>query len=197
MLFRSPRVGGGLILAFIISLGPWFITEAQNPSQLAGASHGNHSAPTVGRDETLASVPVKPSGVSPTLERYFDPLQGASSNDLVRRVLASNGEQVAARIEIERARARLRQAGLRPNPTLDFEQATGSYTNSSGEGETSIGVALPIELGGKRRRRIELAQAEVEAVEADVADRERRLVGEVRSIYVEALALAEIGRAHV
>jgi cobalt-zinc-cadmium efflux system outer membrane protein len=125
---------------------------------------------------------------SATLSRYFDPLQGVASNDLVRRALGSNGELAAASIEIERARARLRQAGLRPNPTLEFEQATGSYTGSSGEGETSIGVALPIELGGQRRRRIELAQAEVEAAEADVADRQRRLASEVRSIYVEALA---------
>jgi outer membrane protein, heavy metal efflux system len=108
------------------------------------------------------------------LERYFDPLQGTSSSDLVRRALASNGELATVRIEIERARGRLRQAGLRPNPT--------------GESETSIGVVLPLELGGKRRRRIELAQAELVAVEADIADRERRLAAEVRSIYVEALA---------
>jgi len=125
---------------------------------------------------------------SPALLPYFDPLQGTSSSDLVRRASASNGELAAARIEIERARARLRQAGLRPNPTLDFEQTTGKYTSSRGESETSIGVALPLELGGKRRRRIELAQAKVEAVEADIADRERRLAAEVRSIYVDALA---------
>ena len=125
---------------------------------------------------------------SPALLPYFDPLQGTSSSDLVRRASASNGELAAARIEIERARARLRQAGLRPNPTLDFEQTTGKYTSSRGESETSIGVALPLELGGKRRRRIELAQAKVEAVEADITDRERRLAAEVRSIYVDALA---------
>ncbi|HKZ78907.1 MAG TPA: TolC family protein [Pyrinomonadaceae bacterium] len=125
---------------------------------------------------------------SPALLPYFDPLQGTSSSDLVRRASASNGELAAARIEIERARARLRQAGLRPNPTLDFEQTTGKYTSSRGESETSIGVALPLELGGKRRRRIELAQAKVEAVEADIADRERRLAAGVRSIYVDALA---------
>jgi cobalt-zinc-cadmium efflux system outer membrane protein len=128
------------------------------------------------------------TGFSSTVAHYFDPLQGSGSIDLVRRALASNGELAAARLEIERARARLRQAGLLPNPTLDFEQTTGSYTGSSGDGETSIGVGFPIELGGKRKRRIELAAAELEAVEAEVADRERRLAAEVRSVYVEALA---------
>jgi cobalt-zinc-cadmium efflux system outer membrane protein len=119
---------------------------------------------------------------------YADPVQGSSSIDLVRRALASNGELLAARLEIERARARLRQAGLRPNPTLDFEQSTGRFSGSTGEGETSIGVAVPIELGGKRGRRIDLARAELEAAEAEVADRERRLTLEVRTSYAEALA---------
>jgi outer membrane protein, heavy metal efflux system len=182
----TPRVAGGLFLAFV-SLGSWSTARAQDPSQTDGVLTAK-SGTIVGSDETPASVAIKPSAASPTLGRYFDPLQGASSNDLVRRALASNGELAAARIEIERARARLRQAGLRPNPTLDFEQSTGSYTGSMGEGETSIGIALPLELGGKRRRRIELAQAELAAVEADITDRERRLAAEVRSIYVEALA---------
>jgi cobalt-zinc-cadmium efflux system outer membrane protein len=176
----------GLLLVLIIALGPWSIIQAQNPTQLAVVPVGNSSVTTVSRSEVSASS--NPNLIGPTLERYFDPLQGTSSSDLVQKALASNGELAAVRIEIARARARLRQAGLRPNPTLDFEQKSGRYVGSTGESETSIGVALPVELGGKRRRRIELAQAELEAVEAEVADRERRLAAEVRSTYVEALA---------
>lgn len=125
---------------------------------------------------------------------YFDPVQGTSSNELVRRALASNGELAAARLEIERARGRLRQAGLRPNPVLDFEQTTGRFTDAPGESETSVGLAVPLELGGKRRKRIELAQAEFEAAEAEVADRERRFTNEVLALYSEALAaIRELG----
>ncbi|HEX7318529.1 MAG TPA: TolC family protein [Pyrinomonadaceae bacterium] len=124
---------------------------------------------------------------------YYDPVQGASSSDLVRRASQSNREIAAARLDINRARARLTQAGLRPNPTLDFEQTTGRLTGSAGESETSVGVAVPLELGGQRRRRVELARAELEAVEAEVADRERRLAVEVRALYAEALsALREL-----
>ena len=140
------------------------------------------------RDIKMGSPTSINTGPSPILSRYFDPAQGASSDDLIRRALAANGELAAARIEIERVRARVRQAGLRPNPTVDLEQTSGRFTTSPGERETSIGVAVPIEIGGKRRRRIELAQAELEAVEAEVADRERRLAGEVRANYAEALA---------
>src|SRR5262245_50323807 len=61
------------------------------------------------------------------IRSYFDPVQGVSANETVRRALATNGELAAARLEIEQARARLRQAGLRPNPTIDVEQTTGRF----------------------------------------------------------------------
>ncbi len=122
------------------------------------------------------------------IHSYFDPFQGVSANEIVRRALSTNGELAAARMEIERARARLRGAGLRPNPSIEVEQSTGRFSGSAGESEVSVGLAVPIELGGKRRRRIELARAELEATEAEVADRERRLTNEVRALYAEALA---------
>lgn len=123
-----------------------------------------------------------------TLPLYFDPRQGASAADLVRRALSSNGELIAARLEVERVRARLRQAGLRSNPTLDFEQTTGRLTGSNGESETSVGVSVPLEVGGQRRRRVELARVELEAAEAEVAVGDLRLAAEVLGLYVEALA---------
>ncbi len=134
------------------------------------------------------------AGPNPSITSlYFDPLQGNSSEDLVLRALQSNGELAAARLEVERARARLRQAGFRPNPTVEIEQSTGRLAGSPGESATSVGVTLPLELGGQRRRRVELARAELEASESEVADRERRLAGEVLALYAEALsALREL-----
>ena len=116
------------------------------------------------------------------------PSQGISSDELIRRALASNAELAAARLDIERARARLRQSKLRSNPTVEFEQTTGELTGSEGERETSIGFSLPLEINGERQKRIDLARAELEAAEAEVADRERRFVAEVRAAYAEALA---------
>jgi len=130
------------------------------------------------------SIPPLASVVS----RYFDPLQGASSSELVNRALTSNAELSATRLDIDRGRARLRQAGLRPNPTVDFEQTSGRLVGSPGDHAISIGFALPLEVGGRRGRRIELAQAELEAAEAEVADHERRLTNEVLASYAEALS---------
>jgi outer membrane protein TolC len=130
-----------------------------------------------------------PTGeMSEIVSRYYHPAEGASSDELVRRALASNADLAAARLDVERARARLRQAGLRANPTVDFEHATGDLTGSTGERETSVGFSLPLELNGQRKRRIDLAKAELEASEAEIADRERRLAAEVRAAYAEGLA---------
>lgn len=117
----------------------------------------------------------------------LEPVQGVSAGELVKKALTANAELIAARLEIDRARARLQQAGLRPNPTLDFEQQRG-VLNSPGERLTTVGVSVPLELGGKRARRLDLAQAELEVAQAEVAERERRLAAEVRVAYVEALA---------
>ena len=119
---------------------------------------------------------------------FIDALgQELSASDLVREALTSNAELAAARLNIERARARVRQASLRPNPTLEVEQLNGLY-NSPDDRATLAGISVPIELGGKRGRRIDLARAELEAAEVDVADRERRLAREVLMTYTEVLA---------
>ncbi|HEY7543324.1 MAG TPA: TolC family protein [Blastocatellia bacterium] len=140
----------------------------------------NASAPT-----THPASVFPPSAAS----RYKDSLEGATCEDLIRRALSSNGELAAARLDIERARARLRQSQLRPNPTIEFEQTTGNLTGSKGERETSIGFSLPLEISGQRKSRIDLARAELEAIEAEIADRERRLAFEVRAAFAEAIAL--------
>lgn len=193
-LWRQRRAGSGVLVALSIALYLCPISAAQS---LPASTVVEVVKPESG-SSTLAvsdgeNTPVA-NAANAWLAPYFDPAQGTSSNDLVRRALASNGELAAVRIDIERARARLRQAGLRPNPTLDFEQTTGRFTASPGESEISVGLAVPLELGGKRRRRIELAQAEFQAAEAEVADRERRLTNEVFALYVEALAsIRELG----
>src|SRR5262245_46316085 len=111
-----------------------------------------------------------------------------SPTDLIRRAFQGNRDLAAARRDLERGRARLRQAGLRPNPTLDADYGTGWLTGSPDEREASVGVALPIEIGGRRQRRIDVASADLAVIEADVANRERELMREVLTAYVEAVA---------
>jgi len=117
---------------------------------------------------------------------YFDLVSGVSSVDLVRRALRSNRELAAAQLLITRARARLVQARLFPNPSLDLQQARG--TGESTDSDISLGIAMPIELGGKRSSRIAITEAELRAAEAEFNDRRRRSIADVMNAYIDALA---------
>jgi outer membrane protein, heavy metal efflux system len=129
--------------------------------------------------------PAKPDAV---ISSYFNLQQGLSSEELIGRARRANAELAAVRLDLERGRARLTQARVRPNPAIDFEQTTGQFSGSKGERETSFGFSLPIETGGKRQRRIDLAQLEIAVAEAALAERERQLIQEIRTAYMQALA---------
>jgi cobalt-zinc-cadmium efflux system outer membrane protein len=119
---------------------------------------------------------------------YFDGQNGVSANALARVAWEQNGELQAARLEAEKARARLKQAGLRPNPVLQVERTTGRFVGNSVDSGFSVGVNMPLERGQKRLARITLAEAELRFVEAEILEKERRLAAEVLQVYASALA---------
>ena len=121
------------------------------------------------------------------LSKYIDPQDGISINELVERALKSNQDLEASRMEIEKARARLDQARLRPNPTLEFEHSSGAIIGSPGGGQFTVGASIPIEIYDRRGARINVAQIEIEASEAEVRNRERILAGSILEAYAEAL----------
>ena len=120
-----------------------------------------------------------------SLVRYLDPVNGLTADQAVAYALAHNGELLAARSEIDAARAMVRQAALRSNPSVEFErkEQLGGSDNTS-----MISGMLPLELGGRRRARILLAQKELEVKEQLLADRERLLAADVRARFGIALA---------
>ncbi len=137
--------------------------------------------------EIIESGATKPILVS-VLPKYYNQQDGVSINELIERALITNQDLAAARLEIEKARARLDQAGLRPNPTLEFEQSSGAVLGSPGGGQFTVGASLPIEIYGRREARINVAQISIEASEAEVRNRERILAANILNYYVEALA---------
>lgn len=82
-------------------------------------------------------------------------------------------------LEVRAAEARQLQASLRPNPTLEIEvEDFGGSGSMSGfdAAETSLLIRQPLELGGKREKRMQTA-----AVERALADVDYGIVrGEVR-----------------
>jgi outer membrane protein, heavy metal efflux system len=147
---------------------------------LAGIAHAQSVsvAPEVDR------APVSAKEVS-THSRMVDTANGMSADDLVRYAYEHNGELAAARATIAEARGRWRQAGLKPNPMLE---TSGTQAATSSDNNLMVGVELPLELGGRRRARVTVAEREIEMREAEVRDFERRLAAEVRTKYADAVA---------
>src|SRR5947209_2175536 len=121
----------------------------------------------------------------PGLALYVDQAGGMTADEVVAYALEHNGELIAARKELAAARALVKQASLRANPTLDVG---GSKQVNGGDNSVMVSGSLPLELGGRRSTRILVAEREVEMREAAFADRERALAAEVRAKFGEALA---------
>lgn len=124
---------------------------------------------------------------------------GGSANsleELVRTALARNPDLLAARQRLAEAQGLLRQAGLRPNPSLDVSVANGDVLNSRGERQFELGYSHVFETGGKRNLQVDAARLRAEVVRLEIADRERLLRADVKARYVEALAaMRNLGNA--
>src|SRR5262245_491099 len=72
-------------------------------------------------------------------------------DQVVERAMAENPELRALRAEVDAARGRLLQAGLRPNPMLDL----GGQANASGpDNNVTVGRSLPLDLHWRQAGRI-------------------------------------------
>ena len=88
-------------------------------------------------------------------------------------------------------------AGLRPNPTANFlaEQVAGA--SSASQTQYTINIGQPIELGGKRQRRIDSATAQTKVTAHELADLRRQIDFQVKKTFTDilvakdALALSE------
>src|SRR5882672_4327207 len=105
-------------------------------------------------------------------------------DELVARALTDNPDLMAARIEVEAAAARVQQAGLRPNPTLEL----GGQKAISPDNNLNVGLSSDLDLNGRKAGRVGVAERELDARRRQVADRERRLRADVRMKAGEVLA---------
>ncbi len=119
---------------------------------------------------------------------YYSQRDGMMLAEVVKRAFETNGDIKIARLDVDKARARLTQAGLRPNPTLEVEQTSGRLAGSPGDSEFKTGISVPLEVYGQRSRRIDLANADITLKEAEVTARQRILASQIFVTYAEALA---------
>lgn len=105
------------------------------------------------------------------------------------QALKRNPDLIASGFALNAAQARGVQAGLRPNPelTLEFENFAGSKASADAL-ETTLAMSQVIELGGKRRLRVAVAEADRELVAAEQRAHQLDLLAEVTRRFVEVAA---------
>ncbi|MCW5981419.1 MAG: TolC family protein [Bryobacteraceae bacterium] len=119
----------------------------------------------------------------------------------VKEALERNLGLLAERYNISIAEAGLIAARLRPNPVLSTESThldvlgTGyDAINGAGPAEFSVRTDFVLERGGKRQRRIEVAQSGIQLAQLQLLDSVRRLIVDVQSAFVN-LQLAKANLA--
>ena len=150
----------------------------------AGATIASANAQDALSAATTASPQLKPRSAD-----YISD-SGLAAEDLTRKMLANNLELQAARQRLLQAEARLQQAELRPNPSLEFQEKNDRIISNHGSRERELTFKQPLGLFGKRSRRIEVAQVEIERIRYEVADLERQRRAELGTLLGQALAEA-------
>ena len=112
-------------------------------------------------------------------------------DDAVGAALASNLDLRAARFEVEKARGRLIQAGLWPNPEMEFGGRTDRLGNREGERTLSVGFVQAFPIAGRLRFAKEVSRVDVAQAMVEIRNRERLLIGEVQRDFLSALLLRQ------
>ena len=118
----------------------------------------------------------------------------AAPYTLEQAVAAAGGSAPAvqaAQAGVEAAQAGRRVASLRPNPTIQTQveniAGSGAYSGFR-SAESTVSVAIPIELGGKRSARIAVADAQTDRALLVSAITKADIRLQVTQLYVEAVA---------
>ncbi len=102
-------------------------------------------------------------------------------------VTKQNLDLQAARFGVPIARAQIDVASIFPDPILTGGIAQVDVSGQAAPLMSTLGVTLPLELGGKRSGRIAVAKAELSVAEAELLDAVRKLRSEAAGAYVTAL----------
>jgi cobalt-zinc-cadmium efflux system outer membrane protein len=117
--------------------------------------------------------------------------------DAVREAIDKNLGLLAERYNVTIAEARILTARLRPNPVLTLDSDYIDFLhrfnreNQAGPTELSARTDFVLERGGKRERRIEVADNARAVAQLQLLNTTRTLVLDVESAFVEVLAAKE------
>jgi cobalt-zinc-cadmium efflux system outer membrane protein len=127
-------------------------------------------------------------------ELKSDPEVPLRLQQALAQALQHNPELAAYSEEIRAREAEALQAGFRPNPLLSFEAenvfGSGDFSGTDAA-ETTVSLSQAIELGNKRSRRRELAEAETTLAQSDYAVAKADIFAKTADSFIAVLAAQE------
>ena len=119
------------------------------------------------------------------------PLRALTLDQAVERALASNLDLRAAYYNLEIGRGKLIQAGLWPNPELEFAGNTQRPFSNEKERAYSSGFAQAFPISGRLAKAKRVARVDIAQALMEIRNRERLLVGDVQKDFLTALILRQ------
>lgn len=176
----SGRVGVSASRAPINALNPPSVPIVQ-PTRFMRQS------PAAANPVTFGSIDMPPKP-----EAMVGPQDGLTLDQAIEMVVQNNLGLIALKYEVPMADADVITAGLRANPVFYADQQLipyGNYSNArpGGQTQTDVNVNLPIDVNGKRRRRLAVYSHAKKSTEAKVQDAVRNEIDNLYTFYVDAV----------
>ena len=118
-------------------------------------------------------------------------LNRVSVDDALRIALQQNPTVRAQQAALTSTKAGEVTAALRPNPSMNFLAEQLKPGGSQQDAQYTVNVGQPIELGGKRGRRIDSAKAATQVAGYQLEDIRRQVTLQVKSAFAGALIARE------
>jgi outer membrane protein, heavy metal efflux system len=134
---------------------------------------------------------------APSLVVGQQPLNQVTLDEALQLALKQSPTLMAQQAALLSTKAGETTAALRPNPTMNFLAEQLQPGQSQQDAQYTVSVGQPIELGGKRQRRIDSARAATQVATYQLDDARRQVVLQVKSAFAgvliarQQLALAE------
>jgi cobalt-zinc-cadmium efflux system outer membrane protein len=145
------------------------------------------ATPVLALGQTAVQAPVRTVDPSPESAR-----PRISFEDYVTQVLRSNLTLLLQKSTVDIAKAAVTSAKVTPDWSVDVGVPAVDVSNQGQPTNFSTGLNVPIELGGKRGKRVHAARADVDAAGFDYEDSVRQLRATAAAAFIASLSARDI-----
>ncbi len=141
----------------------------------------------------IASSQTTVPGTNQTLEQLSDSMRPhITFEDYVTQVLRSNLALALQKSNVDISKAGVTSAKVTPDWSVDIGLPTVDISNQGQPTNFSTGLNIPIELGGKRGKRVHAALADVSTAGFDYDDAVRQLRATAAGAFIASLSARDI-----